>query len=141
MQGLCIQITEDGAGAERLAVLSGYLRTELLQLDVEGVTSVHTGEPPPGSRGLGIAAVGALFVAVGQAADGIRSVVLAIKDWLLRGDDTGRMVRLELNGDTLELSRASTADQERLIDLFISRHATGEVPGERPPKSLGHRQR
>jgi hypothetical protein len=32
-------------------------------------------------------------------------------------------VRLELNGDVLELSEASAADQNRLIELFISRHA------------------
>jgi hypothetical protein len=31
---------------------------------------------------------------------------------------------LELDGDALELSQASAADQERLIELFVSRHAT-----------------
>jgi len=32
-----------------------------------------------------------------------------------------------LGGDTLELSQASPADQERLIELFIRKHATGET--------------
>jgi len=36
-------------------------------------------------------------------------------------------LRLELDGDALEPSQASAADQERLIELFVSRHATGEV--------------
>ena len=40
---------------------------------------------------------------------------------------TGRAVRLELGGDTLELSQASAADQERLIEVFIRQHATGET--------------
>jgi hypothetical protein len=53
-------------------------------------------------------------------------VVSAIKSWLGRGEGTGRTVRLELGGDALELSQASTADQDRLIDLFISRNAAGK---------------
>jgi hypothetical protein len=36
------------------------------------------------------------------------------------------MVRLELDGDALELSQASADDQERLIELFVSRHTTAE---------------
>ena len=36
-------------------------------------------------------------------------------------------MRLELGGDALELSQASAADQERLIELFIRKHATGET--------------
>ena len=72
----------------------------------------------------GVATVGALVIALGQSAEGLRSVVSVIRDWLRRGQGTGRAVRLELGGDALELSQASTADQERLIELFIRRHAT-----------------
>jgi hypothetical protein len=53
-------------------------------------------------------------------------VVSAISAWLRRGEGTRRTVRLELDGDALELSQASAADQERLIELFVSRHTTGE---------------
>jgi hypothetical protein len=123
---LHLQLSEDGADAERLAVLTGYLRAELLQLDVEDVTALQVGEPPPGSRAFGVATVGALLIALGQSAEGLRSVVSAIKDWLRRGDGTRRTVRLELNGDALELSQASSADQQRLIELFVSRHSTAE---------------
>jgi hypothetical protein len=90
------------------------------------VTAPQAGDAPAGARVVGVAAVGALLVALGQSADGLRSVVLAIGDWLRRGEKAGRTVRLELDGDTLELSRASTAEQERLIELFVSRHAAGE---------------
>jgi hypothetical protein len=123
---LHLQLSEDGADAERLAVLTGYLRAELLQLDVEDVTALQVGEPPPGSRAFGMATVGALLIALGQSAEGLRSVVSAIRDWLRRGDGTRRTVRLELNGDALELSQASSADQQRLIELFVSRHSTAE---------------
>lgn len=120
---LRLQLSEDGADAVRLAALAGYLRGELLQLDVEDVTAVPAGEPPPGARVVGVAAVGGLLVTLGQSAEGLRSVVSAIWNWLRRGEGTGRTVRLELDGDALELSDASAADQDRLIELFVSRHA------------------
>lgn len=53
-------------------------------------------------------------------------MVSVIGDWLRRGPWTPRTVRLELDGDTLELSQVTAADQARLIDLFVSKHAIGE---------------
>jgi hypothetical protein len=123
---LRLQISEDGADAERLATLTGYLRAELLQLDLEDVRALPAGEPPPGARVFSAVTVGALLIALGRSAEGLRSVVSVIRGWLGRGDGTLRTVRLELGGDVLELSQASAADQDRLVDLFISRHTTGE---------------
>jgi hypothetical protein len=125
MGGLRVQLSEDGADAERIDALTGYLRGELLQLDVADVAALRAGAPPPGARGLDAAAIGGLLVALGGSADGLRLVVDAISKWLRRGGGTPRRVRLELDGDALELSEASTADQERLIGLFVGRHATG----------------
>jgi hypothetical protein len=127
---LRLQLAEEGADTERLAVVTGYLRRELLQLDVEDVTALPAGEPPPGSRAFDVGIVGALLVALGQSAEGLRSVVAVIRDWLRRGEGARRTVRLELDGDALELSQASAADQDRLIKLFVDRHTTG-VCGER----------
>lgn len=124
---LRLQISEEEADAARLAEVTGYLRAELLQLDVENVTTPQSGDVPSGARVVGVAAVGTLLVALGQSADGLRSVVSAIRDWLRRGEGSPRTVRLELDGDALELSQASAADQERLIELFVSRHAAREV--------------
>ncbi len=126
-KNLRLQLSEEGADAERLAMLTGYLRAELLRLDVEDVKALPAGQPPPGSRAFDGATVGGLLIALGQSAEGLRLVVSAIKGWLRRGEGKGRTVRLELGGDALELSQASTADQERLIELFVSRHATGQA--------------
>jgi hypothetical protein len=122
---LRLLLSEEGADDERLATLTGYLRTELLQLDVADVTSLPAGEPPPGARAFGAETVGALLIALGQGAEGLQSVVTAVQYWLARGAGTRRTVRLELDGDVLELSEASAADQKRLIDLFVSRHPAG----------------
>jgi hypothetical protein len=122
-QQLQVSLSEDGADDERLDTLASYLRDELLRLDVEDVTALRIGEPPPGSRGLEIAAGGALLVSISQSAERLGAVVTAIKRWLSRSDGTPRTVRVEIDGDTLELSGASQADQQRLIDLFVSRHS------------------
>jgi hypothetical protein len=123
---LRLQIAEEGADDERLAQLTGYLRAELLPLDVDEVTSPQAGDAPPGSRAVGIAAVGALLVALSQSADSLTSVVTAIRSWLKRGDSGVRSVRLEIDGDALELSRVTQAEQDRLVELFINRHSAGD---------------
>jgi hypothetical protein len=123
MEGqLRLQLSEEGADADRVDVLTGYLRRELVQLDVEDVAALRADEAPAGSRAFDVAVVGGLLVTLGHSAEGLRSVVAAIREWLRRGDGTRRMVRLELDGDALELSEASAAEQDRLIGLFVSRH-------------------
>ncbi len=123
---LRLQLSEDGADAERLDALTGFLRQELLQLDVEDVTTLRPGEPPPGTRAFDVVAVGGLLINLGRCAGGLRAVVSAIRNWLARGDGVRRTVRLEIDGDVLELSEATAADQGRLVALFVSRHATRE---------------
>ncbi len=120
---LRLQVSEEGADDERVAVLARYLRAELLQLDIADVTQARAGEPPSGARGSEVTVAGGLLVTITQAADSLRSVVLSIRDWLRRGEPVGRVVRLELDGDRLELSQATAAEQERLIELFILRHS------------------
>jgi hypothetical protein len=124
---LRLEVLEEGADAERLAMLAGYLRSELLRLDVDDVAVLPGGEAPSGARVVGVAAVGALLIALGQSAQGLASVVSAITDWLRRGSASGRKVRLEIDGDVLELSRGSEAEQARLVELFIKTHSTTEA--------------
>lgn len=122
-----VYLSEDGADAERLALLTGYLRQELLQLEVQDVTAPRVGEPPPGARALDVAAVGALLVSLSSSVEGLRAVVAAVRRWLAGGERVRRTVRLEIGGDTLELSEATAADQDRLIDVFIRRHGAADA--------------
>ena len=106
--------------------LARYPRSELLELDVDDVSALLGGsEPTPGSRAFGAAEISGLLVMLGQSADGLRSVVAAVTAWAGRGQGTRRTVRLELDGDALELSQASATEQERLISLFVSRTELG----------------
>jgi hypothetical protein len=122
---LRLLLEEDGADAERVDVLTGHLRRELAQLDVERVRPLPAGEAPPGTRALDAAVLGGLLVTLGQSGTGLAAVITAIRGWLARTPGPARTVRLELGGDVLELSQASADQQDRLIELFVDRHSVG----------------
>ena len=122
---ITIEIAEEGADAERIDALTGYLRNDLLELDVAEVRRAPGGPPPPGTRGIDVAAVGALLVSLGGAATSINEIVTVIRAWLGRGGGVKRSVKLTIGGDVLELSEASRAEQDRLVDLFVRRHSGG----------------
>ena len=83
-----VRLSEDGADAERLASLTGFLRQDLLQLDVQDVTALRAGEPPPGARAIDVAAVGGLLVSLSGSAEALRAVVAAVRKWLTRGRES-----------------------------------------------------
>jgi len=120
-----IQLSEEGADAERLDALAGYLRQELLDLDAGQVEPFRTGEVPPDTRAFDVVAVGGLVVSLINS-DALRAVVATVRNWLSRGQSTTHAVRLEIDGDAIDLSAASTAEQERLVEVFVARHGTGK---------------
>ncbi|WP_406510081.1 hypothetical protein [Streptomyces sp. NBC_00212] len=125
MSQLRLLLAEEGADAERLDALTGFLREELLRCDVEDVLALRSGSAPPGARSLDMAVIGGLLVSLGHTTDGLATVVAAVRSWLNRTGGTRRAVRLELDGDVLEIADATTTEQDRLVDLFIGRHISG----------------
>jgi hypothetical protein len=117
-----VRLLEEGADPERLDQVTGYLRREMLELDVDDVTAMPAGEAPPGTRGFDPAMVGGLVVTIGQSTRALQTIVTAIRAWLDRGDAVRRTVRLEIGGDVLELADASVEDQDKLVDLFVRKH-------------------
>ena len=107
--------------AEELAELVGRLRAELLDLDVDAVRQAERGEAPEGSKGVGLLAAGALVVRLVTSPEMLASVIAGIRSWL--GRNRVRSVKLTLDGDALEVSGVSSAEQDRLIDLWVARHA------------------
>jgi hypothetical protein len=108
--------------AEQVAEATLRLRRELLDLDVEAVELPSAGEPPPGSRAVELAALGALLVTMGKS-QLLGSVVSAVRSWLA-GSTQPRSIKLELDGDTLELSGVSSKEQRRLTDEWLARHTS-----------------
>lgn len=111
---------ERDADAAELDAATLLLRGELLQLDVEDVERPVEGASPPGARAAEAALVGTLVVTV--ASELVRAVVQAVAGWLHRRPD--RHVKLEIGDDSIEVSDPSAEDQRRLIEAFLSRHAS-----------------
>lgn len=117
-----LQLAVDAGGDdEELAELTARLRRQLLELDVNRVDRPATGETPVGAKGVDPLALGTVVVTLARSAGTLASVVKTVQGWL-KGQHA-RTVKLELDGDTIELIGATSRDQERLIDLWVRRHA------------------
>ena len=108
---------------EELGQLASRLRAELLDLDVDSVRQPVRGEAPGDAKGADLLAAGELVVGLVAGPSVLASVIDAVRSWL--GRNHARSVRLSLGGDALEVSGVSSAEQERLIDLWVTRHGTG----------------
>ncbi len=124
MSGLGVELrlnvgVEPDADAAELDEATAQLREELLELDVDAVDRPAGEPPPPGTRAAEAVLLGTLLVPLGREA--IAAVVRTIETWVARR--SSRTVKVTLDGDSIELSNVSDADQRRLIDSFVARHA------------------
>ncbi len=118
MLGVQVAVGPD-ADADEIAQVTLLLRRELLDLDVDAVEAAGAGEPPPGSRAVDVAALGALVVHVADS-QVLAAVVAAVRSWL--AGSSRRSIKLELGGDALELTGVSSREQRRLADEWLARH-------------------
>jgi hypothetical protein len=109
----------DDAELERALL---QLRAELNELDLDAVVPKPAGEAPPGAKSGAIAAVGGLIVTLKPSMEAIAALVGVVQGWLSRSG-SGRTVKLEIDGNVLELTGASSELQERLADVWIREHA------------------
>jgi hypothetical protein len=107
------------ADDEEVAEATLQLRRELLDLEVDAVELASAGDAPPGTRGVELAALGALLVTVSQS-QLLAPVVAAIRSWL--SGEPQRSIKLELDGDAIELTGVSSKEQRRLVDEWLRRH-------------------
>jgi hypothetical protein len=116
---LRIELFEPNADDEAVDHLTGDLRLELLELDVESVSPVSLGPAPEGSKGLELAVIGALLVHVKESLPLVNAVVNAARAWLTRGQSSGRSLKVTVDGRTLELSAATADQQQQIVDEFV----------------------
>ncbi|MFG3660892.1 hypothetical protein [Streptomyces sp. NPDC047706] len=121
---LQILLSEEGAKAEHIAKLTGYLREELLQLDVDDVTAVPGPPVPPGARAGEVALIGALLVNLGATATDLSQVLNVVRDWWGRCHGRRPSLRLTFDDDVLELSEATDQQVAEAFDVFLRRHST-----------------
>jgi|HubBroStandDraft_1064217.scaffolds.fasta_scaffold593670_1 hypothetical protein len=104
---------------EELAELTGRLRAELLELDVQAVDPVPEGDIPERTKGLS-AIAGWLVLNLGR--EGLRRVLVTVADWASRN---GRTVEVTVGGDELKLNRATRDQQDTIIDAWLAQHPPG----------------
>jgi hypothetical protein len=101
------------------------LKAEISDLDVE---SVHPGPgvpAPDAAKGSDTVTLGAIVVALSASGGVLTALVETVRDWLARSSGRHR-VSLTIDGDTIELERASDAERRDLIDAYIRRHTDGD---------------
>jgi hypothetical protein len=113
---LQVQQLPDGDD-EELSELTQQLRAQLLELDVDSVDLVVGTSAPGGAKGLQTL-IGWLAVRFGK--EGLQTVVAAVAGWAGR---TRHDVEMTWDGDTLKVSGVTSAQQERIINEFLARHA------------------
>ncbi|MBV8942982.1 MAG: hypothetical protein JO240_14735 [Solirubrobacterales bacterium] len=109
---------EIDADAEELNEATLHLRRELLELEIHDVERPSAGSPPAGARAAEAALLGTLVVTAAQELVG--AVVRTVASWLARR--ANRSVKLEIAGDSIEVTDPSAEDQRRLIEAFLARH-------------------
>jgi hypothetical protein len=116
---MTITLSEADVDAERLQWLSDGVRIELLDLGVEEVRPLLTGEVPEGARGLDAAGVGAFLVTLGSSMEAIKQVVTAMRRWISLARTAPRVVEMTVGDKTLRLSDATLAQQDLLVEEFV----------------------
>ncbi|WP_156415686.1 effector-associated constant component EACC1 [Terrabacter sp. Soil811] len=124
--GTSIDVTlhERGADAARVDLLHRQFRQELRHVDAVDVVpspGQRPGPVEPGARGLDPETMNALAVAV-IGSGGLAGLISSLRAWLGRASEETRSVRLEISGDVIELSGATSVEQEDLLRIFLARH-------------------
>jgi hypothetical protein len=110
----------DAADEEEFADLTQQLRQELLELDVLAVEPASAGQAPEQSKGVDVEAAGSLIVGLTGSTGLLTKIIGTVQAWLSRRGP--RSVRLELDGDVLEVTGVSSREQRELINLWVDRH-------------------
>lgn len=121
LPGLTLQIQPGpDEDQEELLQLTARLRSELLDLDVDDVAPVTQETAPEQAKGLATLA-GWLVVQFGSVT-GLRTVLGVLRDWAGR---TNRQVEIAVDGELFKVSGLSAAQQEKIIDVWLTRHGPG----------------
>jgi hypothetical protein len=108
--------------AETCDRLTRQLRSEIAQLDVDSARLDAAGPPPEGAKAGEAVTLGAIVVAMSASGGVFATVLGTVREWL--GRQSGRhRISVTIDGDTLELERATAAQQRELLDAYLRRHA------------------
>lgn len=109
----------DSEAGERL---TRQLRAELAELDIESVGFASSEAAPDGAKGTDPVTLGAIIVALSASGGVFTALIETVRDWLGRHSRRHR-ISVTIDGDTLELERATAGQQRELVDAYLRRHS------------------
>ncbi|MFC4015030.1 caspase domain-containing protein [Nonomuraea purpurea] len=114
---LRVRVIDAAADPQELDEATARLRAELLDLDVV-VSAAEAGQAPEGTRAVLSFTLGGLVVAL-AGTELLGAIVNAITAWLTR--NRHRSVKLDIEGDVLELTGIRSDEQRELVEVWLRR--------------------
>jgi hypothetical protein len=115
---------DPGTDEEDVERLGRHLGNELRALDVDDVAAVDGAAPPEGAKSGAVMSLTEWLVTLSGSGGVFVTVIGTLEDWLSRRAGAHK-VSVTIDGDTLELDRATPVERAELIGTFVRRHQTG----------------
>lgn len=119
---LILNLTLDPeTNAEELSETTQQLRQELLEIDLDSVDFVSSGEAPSQTKSGDPITLGALLLTLAASGGVITTLINALQSWTTRHER--HSVTLEIDGDKLEIHGISSDEQKQLISSWLARNS------------------
>lgn len=117
-QPILVHVVPD-VGDERLALdeLAQSLTAEIREHDVASVGPVESADIPSDAKGISIVAG---WIAAQISFRNLAGFVRSLADWAVRNN---RDVEISYGGESIKVTKATSAQQERLINEWLERHS------------------
>lgn len=115
------------ADPEEIDALTRALRAEILEVDeVDRVDQATAGPAPDGSKGLDVAAIGALVVGVSPGIQAVAKVIEVVRGWLANRSPSTPPLQMSVGDKTITVV-ASAEQQEELVAAFVAALRAGDA--------------
>ena len=117
---LLVPVPDPEAEPEEVDRATRQLRAEIDDVDWDSLQAVPGPDAPDRAKGDPVT-IGAFLLALSASGGVLPSLINTVRDWLARQGGSHR-IAITINGDTIELDRASAEQQRQLVDAFVNRH-------------------
>ena len=115
------------ADPEEIDALTRALRAEILEVEeVDRVEQATAGPAPDGSKGLDVAAIGALVVGIAPGAQAVAKVIEVVRGWLANRSSSTPPLQMSIGDKTITVV-ADKEQQEELVAAFIAALRTADT--------------
>ena len=104
-----------------LEFLTQQLRKELMDLDVAYVDHISSSNSVEKAKAGPVFQWGELLIALAASGGVLHVLIDFLREWSLRQNKT--VIKLELDGDKIEVAGNPSNEQQRLIDTWLKRHS------------------